>query len=267
MPIIVADASGREGEVLSVSAYVCPLPSAALIAADSNTVCLNRNASVMFLLMLHSHPPLSLFIRRSRSAILRYVCSACFRFAGPAASLSTCPICLCDIQAGEVFTVDCKEQHTFCVDCLHHHCSVQVYHNRNWHRLVWCGKDHLRPLDYAFFFQRDSFLMECGTSRLSPVGGDLLSSVTNDNHAMLARCSGGVNSPHLLWHIFNVPVLHTIFSACSASCETYSSKDGCRVICVAALARRLIGCLQLHIVVVFQGSTRRVGFSGCLFLQ
>lgn len=25
-----------------------------------------------------------------------------------------------------MFTVDCKEQHTFCVDCLHHHCRVQV---------------------------------------------------------------------------------------------------------------------------------------------
>ncbi|CAN0112641.1 unnamed protein product [Ectocarpus sp. 13 AM-2016] len=46
--------------------------------------------------------------------------------AAPAASQSPCPVCFEDIQAGEVFTVDCKEQHTFCVDCLHHHCRVQL---------------------------------------------------------------------------------------------------------------------------------------------
>lgn len=46
--------------------------------------------------------------------------------ADPGHKTPACPICLSDIQAGEAFTVDCKEQHTFCVDCLHHHCSVQV---------------------------------------------------------------------------------------------------------------------------------------------
>ncbi|CAM9219754.1 unnamed protein product [Ectocarpus sp. 12 AP-2014] len=46
--------------------------------------------------------------------------------AAPTASQSPCPVCFEDIQAGEVFTVDCKEQHTFCVDCLHHHCRVQL---------------------------------------------------------------------------------------------------------------------------------------------
>ncbi|CAM9176920.1 unnamed protein product, partial [Hapterophycus canaliculatus] len=46
--------------------------------------------------------------------------------ADPGDRTSACPICLSDIQAGEAFTVDCEEQHTFCVDCLHSHCSVQL---------------------------------------------------------------------------------------------------------------------------------------------
>lgn len=45
----------------------------------------------------------------------------------PAGGSSPCPICLSEIEAGEVFTVDCKEQHLFCVTCLHRHCSVQVH--------------------------------------------------------------------------------------------------------------------------------------------
>lgn len=44
----------------------------------------------------------------------------------PPGGSSACPICLSEIEAGEVFTVDCQDQHVFCVSCLHRHCSVQV---------------------------------------------------------------------------------------------------------------------------------------------
>eukprot|EP00752_Nemacystus_decipiens_P013473 g11932.t1 len=44
----------------------------------------------------------------------------------PTGGSSACPICLSEIEGGEVFTVDCKDQHVFCVTCLHRHCSVQL---------------------------------------------------------------------------------------------------------------------------------------------
>lgn len=57
--------------------------------------------------------------------------------AGP----SRCPICLSDVLPEEAFTVNCDEQHVFCLDCLYEHCSVQV-----WILYVYlCGRV-LRPV-------------------------------------------------------------------------------------------------------------------------
>lgn len=79
----------------------------------------------------------ALFIHRARLASIHFMhYCVYFRSAAPAASSSSCPICLGNIQAGEVFTVDCREQHTFCVDCLYQHCSVQVNHHHDWHSLI-----------------------------------------------------------------------------------------------------------------------------------
>ena len=72
-------------------------------------------------------------------SLLRHLCTwrsfYSHRFDGPS-NPPSCPICLSDILPGEVFTVDCANQHAFCVDCLYQHCSVQVGRGLTGHDLA-----------------------------------------------------------------------------------------------------------------------------------